>query len=545
MRRPLGVTIIQAVVARLGCTREATRRGLASLTRREPTAGQTSGRVNPYLGSLGLAVGAVALAIPINLITQVSSLTRVCLLAVLVSAITYGLWPALFASLISIVLYDFFFLSPVYSLSIASTQDMVNVCLFFLTAVAVSVLAARVRRHAVAADRRALTAEKLSVFTRALAGVLTVKELAETATRQSAGLLNAVAVLLLPDDDGLVPAAVHPPLEGPAPTAWQAATGAWPAFLRHQGANDRIVASGWHFQVLGASGDPVGMIGIQVGALGDGLTAERAQLLDALAQQTGLAIERIALRQRLEDLRVKAETEQLRAALLTSISHDLRTPLASIIGSASSLDHRWTVLSDDSKLMLVATVREEAERLNRFIANLLDITRVEAGTVEPRNEAVQLQDVLGSALHQARVILGHHRIEASLPADLPLVCVDAVLLGQAVFNVLDNAAKYAPAGSLIRIVAEADAATVRLSVLDEGQGIPDAELDRVFDRYYRVDAARRAHAGTGLGLAICRGFLAAMNGSIAAGNRTDRRGAMFTLTLPAVPHFELSEADFP
>jgi two-component system sensor histidine kinase KdpD len=541
----MGLIKAQAIATR---TRAPVHHGLSPLGKLLQWASSTRralANLNPYLGSFGLAVGAILLAVPVNLISHVSGMTRVFLVAVLISAVTYGLWPALFASLISIILYDFFFLRPTYSLSISSTDDIVNVCLFFVTAVVVSVLAARVRRHAVAADLRALTAEKLSIFARALAGSLTTDEAVTTAAQHATEMLGTPVAMLLPEGDQLVECAVCPPGHHPGAAATQAAVRAWPQFLHGDSQTDRILAAGWHFQALRASGDPVGVIGVQVGPQGDGLSAERAQLLDALTQQTGLAIERIALRQRLEDLRVNAETEQLRAALLTSLSHDLRTPLTSILGAASSLDHRWTVLEDDSKRMLIGTIRQEAERLHRFIASLLDITRVEADTVTARAEAVQVSDVLNDALHQARTVLADHRLTLDLPADLPLVRADAILLAQAVFNVLDNAAKYTPCGSLIRITAEDADGVVQLRIVDEGNGIPSAELDRVFDKYVRMDTARRAGAGTGLGLAICRGFLKAMDGSITAANRADRTGAVFTITLPALPHLELLESDLP
>jgi two-component system sensor histidine kinase KdpD len=541
----MGVIKAQAIAPRTGPPVRHGLHPLGKLVQWGASTRRTLANMNPYLGSFGLAVGAILLAVPVNLISHVSGLPRVFLVAVLISAVTYGLWPALFASLISIILYDFFFLRPTYSLSISSTDDIVNVCLFFVTAVVVSVLAARVRRHAVAADLRALTAEKLSVFARALAAGLTVDEVVATATQHANQLLDTPVAMLLPEGDHLVEHAVCPPERHPGAAAMQAAVRAWPQFLRGDSPADRILAAGWHFQALRASGDPVGVIGVQVGPQGDGLSAERAPLLDALTQQTGLAIERIALRQRLEDLRVNAETEQLRAALLTSLSHDLRTPLTAILGAASSLDHRWTVLGDSSKQMLVGTIRQEADRLHRFIISLLDITRVEADTVTANAEAVQLSDVLNDALHQARNILADHRLTLDLPADLPLVRADAVLLAQAVFNVLDNAAKYTPRGSLIHVTAADADGVVRLRILDEGNGIPDAELDRVFDKYVRMDAARRTNAGTGLGLAICRGFLKAMDGSITAANRTDRTGAVFTITLPALPHFELLESELP
>jgi two-component system sensor histidine kinase KdpD len=230
--------------------------------------------------------------------------------------------------------------------------------------------------------------------------------------------------------------------------------------------------------------------------------------------------------------RLEAETERLRSALLTSISHDLRTPLASILGAATSLKNYRKELDEAALEVLVGTIQEESERLNRFIVNLLDMTRLESGALVPRVEPVDLSDIVGSALERAKKILGAHKVEIDLAGPLPLLRLDPVLFEQVLFNLLDNAAKYAPAGSLIRVQARRKAAAVRLQVIDEGPGIPPADIDRIFDKFYRIRAADRQRAGTGLGLAVCRGFVEAMGGSIVAANRQERRGAVFSITLP-------------
>ncbi|HEX4259971.1 MAG TPA: ATP-binding protein, partial [Acetobacteraceae bacterium] len=227
-----------------------------------------------------------------------------------------------------------------------------------------------------------------------------------------------------------------------------------------------------------------------------------------------------------------AETERLRAALLTSISHDLRTPLATIIGTLTILRSFGTAYDDQTRDELMVTVQAEAERLNRFIGNLLDMTRLEAGAVAPAGSLADLSDVVGAVLRRAARILAAHRVEVELQPGLPMLAIDMVLFEQVLFNILDNAAKYAPSGSTVRLCAWREADAVRIQVLDEGEGIPAAQLDRVFDKFYRVRGADRRRAGTGLGLAICRGFVEAMGGTITAANRTDRSGAVFTITLP-------------
>jgi len=202
------------------------------------------------------------------------------------------------------------------------------------------------------------------------------------------------------------------------------------------------------------------------------------------------------------------------------------------LGSASSLKSYGKTLDEAAQEELIGTIQEEAERLNRFIANLLDMTKLESGAIEPHTDLVDLTDVVGSAVRRASKVTAHHSIELDLPSDLPMLKLDPVLFEQALFNLLDNAAKYAPAGTKIRVEAAREGRFVRLRVLDEGDGIPQDELERIFDKFYRVQAVDRKRAGTGLGLAISRGFIEAMGGTIAAGNRTDRKGAMFTITLP-------------
>jgi two-component system sensor histidine kinase KdpD len=190
------------------------------------------------------------------------------------------------------------------------------------------------------------------------------------------------------------------------------------------------------------------------------------------------------------------------------------------------------VLNKQERADLIATVIGEAERLNRFIANLLDMTKLESGAVVPNAALHDLGEIIGSALERASKILAQHRVELGLARDLPMVEVDPVLFEQLLFNLLDNAAKYAPAGTTIRIQSWRDRDMVGLQVLDEGEGIPPTDLERIFDKFYRVQKADHVRAGTGLGLAISRGFMEAMHGTITAANRTDRGGAVFTITLP-------------
>jgi two-component system sensor histidine kinase KdpD len=235
-----------------------------------------------------------------------------------------------------------------------------------------------------------------------------------------------------------------------------------------------------------------------------------------------------------EAARLPAPAEGLRAAEPTSLSHDLRMPVASILASITSLRIYSQAFDAATEEQLTSTIQDEAERLNRFIANLLDMTRLDAGAIKPRLAPVNLAELVESAVARAGRVLAHHRVEVRLPADLPPVDLDFLMAEQALFNLLDNAAKYSPARTIIGIRAFLRGDEVRLQVLDKGEGIPPAEIEHIFDKFYRVRGAGSRTAGTGLGLSICRGFIEVMGGRIQADNRHDGPGAVFTIGLPAL-----------
>jgi two-component system sensor histidine kinase KdpD len=234
----------------------------------------------------------------------------------------------------------------------------------------------------------------------------------------------------------------------------------------------------------------------------------------------------------LDQAKRRVEADRLRAALLTSISHDLKTPLAAIVGSAGALKDLSAQLDDGAKADLMATILDESERLNRFIANLLDMTKLEAGAIKPNLALHDVGEIVGSVLERARKILARHNVEIEIAGGLPMLKLDPVLFEQVLFNLLDNAAKYSPSETTIRIESWQDGQTVKLQVIDEGAGIPAEEIERVFEKFHRASKGDQVRAGTGLGLAISRGFVEAMGGVIDAGNRPDRPGAVFTISLP-------------
>jgi two-component system sensor histidine kinase KdpD len=451
------------------------------------------------------------------------------LTAVLVSAVVYGLWPALFASFGSVLAYNFFFLPPLYTFTIADPENVSALFFFGVTAVIASNLTARVRAQAIVARQRARTTEELYQFSRKLAGAANLDDLLWATVHQIALMLKVRVVILLPEDGRVAVRAGFPPEDMLDDADLAAAKWSWERNRTAGRGSDTLPGAKRLFMPMNTGRGAVGVVGIDSDEPGPILTPDQHRLLDALADQAALAIERVNLVEDVESARLVAETDRLRAALLTSISHDLRTPLASILGSATSLSE---TMDASTRLDLIHNIRDEAERLNRFIGNLLDMTRLEAGALAPAGSLADLSDVVGAVLRRAARILAAHRVEVELQPGLPMLAIDMVLFEQVLFNMLDNAAKYAPPGSTVRLCAWREADAVRIQVLDEGEGIPAAQLDRVFDKFYRVRGADRRRAGTGLGLAICRGFVEAMGGTITAGNRTDRSGAVFTITLP-------------
>ncbi|WP_158922259.1 sensor histidine kinase KdpD [Acidisphaera sp. S103] len=490
----------------------------------------------PYL----IATLPVLVAIPCGLalheLLDVTNVALVFLTAILIGAVLQGLGPSLFACFVAVMAYNFFFLPPLYTFTISDPENVVALFFFLVVAVIASNLAARVRGQALSARLRARQTNDLYQFSRKLSVAVALDDLLWATVHQIALMLKVRVVLLLPPGDNshgsIAVRAGFPPEDVLDDADLAAAKWSWEKNHIAGRGSDTLPGGKWLFQPLRTGRGPLGVVGIIRDEPGPLLTPDQQRLLDALADQAALAIERVNLARDLHLARLEVETDRLRAALLTSISHDLRTPLASILGSATSLRSQDAILDTATKDSLLGTIIEESDRLNRFIGNLLDMTRLESGALKPRTGLNELSDVIGAALQRAAKILAAHRVAVDLPAGLPMLALDMVLFEQVLFNLLDNAAKHAPAGSLITIQASQDGDTVTLRIMDEGEGIPAGDAERIFEKFYRAGGPDRRRAGTGLGLAICRGFVEAMGGTIVAANRPDRQGAMFVITLP-------------
>jgi two-component system sensor histidine kinase KdpD len=501
------------------------------------TAVQTAARsepfdARPYLKALGITALGLAAAVVIKPYFGVENVDLMFLTAVVAVAVRYGLWPSLLASVAASLAYNFFFLPPVYTFTITDPTNVAAFIFFMLIAFVVSNVAGRVRTQADTAIGRIRTTEQLYAFSRKLAGTATLDDVLWATAYQIALMLKVRVVLLLPEDGLLTVKSGYPPEDQLDQADLAAANWAWSNDRTAGRGSDTLPGAKRLFLPMRTGRGPIGVIGIDNDRTGPLLTPDQRRLLDALVDQGALAIERVLLVEDMDRVKRTVESERLRSALLTSISHDLKTPLASVLGAASTMRDLAGALSDTEKRDLLATVIDESERLNRFIANLLDMTKLESGAIVPNTALHDLGEIVGSALRRASKILTAHKVELVLAADLPMLQLDAVLFEQVLFNLLDNAAKYSPPETAISIKSRREGDQVVLEVADEGHGIPPGELESVFDKFYRAQKGDHVRPGTGLGLAISRGFVEAMRGTILAANRSDRSGAILIIRLP-------------
>jgi two-component system sensor histidine kinase KdpD len=485
----------------------------------------------PYIVALVAVAASVGVGVVARPLLGIENVDLILLTAVVGVAVRYGLWPSLFASVVASLGYNFFFLPPIYTFTITDPTNVAAFVVFAVMAILVSNLAGRGQTQTTTALQRVRTIESLYGFSRKLAGAGTLNDVLWATAYQIASMLGVRVVMLLPENGSIALKAGYPPEDTLDEADLAAAKWAWEKNRAAGRDSDALPGAVWLFLPMRTGRGAIGILGIRRDEPGPLLRPHQRRLLDALADQGALAIERVHLVEDIDRFMRAAEADRLRSALLTSISHDLRTPLASVLGAAGAL--RDLSLDEDAKADLIATIIDESERLNRFIANLLDMTKLEAGAVTPNLTPHDMTEIVGTALQRAGKILAQHRVEVEIAADLPMVSVDAVLFEQVLFNLLDNAAKYAPPDTTISIRSGHEDGVVYLQVLDQGAGIPSGDLERIFDKFYRVQKGDQVRAGTGLGLAISRGFLEAMHGTITAANRTDRHGAVFTVTLPA------------
>jgi two-component system sensor histidine kinase KdpD len=463
---------------------------------------------------------------------ELTIITLLYVSAVLITAAAFGLFPSLLAAFISVFALDFFFLQPVYSLSIANSEDIISLLFFSIVAVVTSGLASRLREQMLLARGRAKTTADLYAFSRELAGIVTLDDLLKTTAHQVGSMLGSSIVILIGEGGRLTVRARHPGDIRFDESELAAVRLAWQN-NRPEGRGPLTLAdSNWAFIPLSTARGTVGALAVRRSLPGPPITSDEQRLLNALAELAGVAIERLFLAEEIDQARLARESERLRSALLTSIAHDLRTPVTAVLGALSGLRSDYERFDSDTRNELLDIVQAETERLEQFVVGILDMTRLEERALEVRREPVDLGDVVGSALRRARRTMGRHTVKIDLAPDLPMLQLDFVLFEQVLYNLFDNVTKYSPPNSTIYVKGDHLDTAVVMSIIDEGTGIPDDDLERIFDKFYRVKTGDFDHGGAGLGLAICGGFVEALGGSIAASNRTDRSGAIFTIKMP-------------
>lgn len=484
-----------------------------------------------YLGCLTTLAAATGVALAAHAF-GLAHVSLILLGAVIVNAILWGLWPSLFSVAVSNGIAAFLFYPPIYDFRVFAREDLVDLVVFTAVAFVTSQLASSLRWHVVESERRNAVAAELASFSRELGAIADADELYVVAIERLEVVIGGRVLILLPQGQDFVVLAARLQ-DNPLPSEVMAAG---KSLLR--AAKDAAAAAemrtvtGWRLRVLRTWRGPVGILAVAP-------EVESSYTLDHLApvlDQAASAIERTLLARAIEEGRLRRAREDLQEALIGSMSHSLQTPLASIIGSITSLQDPATRRNEPAAVELTSTIREEAERLERFVGKILQMTRIRAGALAPRLELVELPDIINAALLRLRRVLAKHRLDMRLPPDLPMLLLDLFLMEEAIANLLENAAKYAPAGTAIRVAATVAGQTLTLEIADEGTGLDPAALPRLFDPFFRAGAVDGKAPGTGLGLAICRAFVAANDGSVEAlAPQPDHPGAVFRIHLPVPP----------
>ncbi|MBP5969508.1 MULTISPECIES: sensor histidine kinase [Pseudomonas] len=483
-----------------------------------------------YMLALVATVLATALAWAVSSVLPLPNISLVFLAAVLLVAVRSSLGPALACAALSFLTYDFLFIPPNFSFSIQREEDVLTLLFFLLMAALTGNLAARQRRQLQALrDTQEETSELLDL-SRKLTAATDRQAVVNAAAQHLNGWSDLQICLLNRDGQAGWKVETGGPLQF---TESERAAADW-AWQHDQPAGvgtGTLPFGRWWWWPLSVEDGPLALLGV-CAKEGQTLSGQRRRLLTALSQPLAQALARAQLADDLEAARLHGETEQLRSALLASVSHDLRTPLTSMRGSIDSLLALGEAIPLEDRRELLEGTRDEAERLDRYIQNLLDMTRLGHGALKLARDWVSPADIVGSSLNRLRAVLAPLQVSTEVPAELPLLYVHAALIEQALVNVLENAARFSPPNGRLQLNAGANDNEIYFSVSDEGPGIPEDERAKIFDMFYTAARGDRGGQGTGLGLAICQGMVGAHGGRISVADGIDGRGTCITLHLP-------------
>jgi two-component system, OmpR family, sensor histidine kinase KdpD len=461
---------------------------------------------------------------------QLPDVVMVYLLGIMLVSSRLGFAESLFAAFASVAAFDFFFIPPYLTFRVSDFKHATTFAVMFVVAAVISGLTQRVRKQASVAREREQRTAALYALSRELSAVEGARAVIEAAARQLSAVFEAKVTVFTAGAGGALSCSyASPGLSAPSERELGIAQWAWHNRGEAGLGTSTLPGGDTLYLPLMVSAGPVGVLGLTPREPGQLADFSKRRQVDAFAAQLALALERATLAEETEQARREIQAEQLRSTLLSSVSHDLRTPLAVITGSTSTLLQTSPALPPETRQDLLKTILEEAERLNRLIRNLLDMTRLESGAVKVKKELVPLEEVVGGALVRLESRLEHRHVKIDLPPDLPFIACDPVLLEQLLINLLENAAKYSQGD--IEINAEAASDGVAVEVLDRGPGIPQGHEERVFDKFYQA-GREGTREGVGLGLTICRAIAGAHGGKISASNR-EGGGARFRFTLPS------------
>lgn len=489
----------------------------------------------PYLWAVAATAVCTLAAFLLSGFLSAPNLVMIYLVGVVVVSLTCGRGPSMLASLLSVALFDFCFVPPYGTFAVHDTQYLFTFVVMLLTGLTISELTARVRAQTEATRGRERRTAALLELSRELASLPTREAVAAAARRIIRGALDVEVWIVTPATDRQLLNA-DPAVEA-VPPSKDAGVIHW-VFDHCQAAGrgtDTLPGSEGTYLPLSVTGGAIGVIGVKPMEAAHLLETMQLQLLEAFAGQVAGALERCSLAVEAERVRTQMETERLRNSLLSAVSHDLRTPLAGITGAATTLVEGNDRLSDSARRELAESIVDESARLNQLVANLLDLTRLEAGAIQPDRQLQPIEEPIGVALRRLERQLADRQIATRLPDDLPPVPIDGLLIQQVLINLLDNAAKYSPPGEAIEIDATRAGDSLAVSVSDRGPGFAAEEAQKIFDKFYRADG--QGQSGSGIGLAICRGVVELHGGRIIAENRAGG-GATFRFTLPLSFHHE-------
>jgi len=483
-----------------------------------------------YLLALVATLLASALAWAVSSILPLPNISLVFLAAVLLVAVRSSLGPALACAALSFLTYDFLFIPPNFSFAIQREEDVLTLLFFLLMAALTGNLAARQRRQLQALrDTQEETTELLDL-SRKLTAATDRQAVISAAAQHLNGWSDLQLCLLNRDGQGGWKVETGGPLEF-SESERAAADWAWQHDQPAGMGTGTLPFGRWWWWPLSVEDGPLALLGV-CAKEGQTLSGQRRRLLTALSQPLAQALARAQLADDLEAARLHGETEQLRSALLASVSHDLRTPLTAMRGSIDSLLALGEAIPLEDRRELLEGTRDEAERLDRYIQNLLDMTRLGHGALKLARDWVAPADIVGSSLNRLRAVLAPLQVSTDVPSELPLLFVHAALIEQALVNVLENAARFSPAHGRLQLSAGASEDEIFFTVSDEGPGIPEDERAKIFDMFYTAARGDRGGQGTGLGLAICQGMVGAHGGRISVADGIDGRGTSITLHLP-------------